>query len=67
VEGGLVTGYTVERNPQLETAAIAKLEQVHMPPSNSWFSDESLQMLRHVWVRNVISAIDGDFPNAVVT
>jgi phosphoglycerate dehydrogenase-like enzyme len=62
---GAVAAYTVERATALENSPLGQLDQVHMPPSNSWFSDESLQMLRHIWVRNVIDAMNGSFPNAI--
>ena len=50
LRSGAVAAYTVERADDV-LEAFKDLEQVHMPPSNSWLSDDSLQMLRHVWVR----------------
>jgi glycerate dehydrogenase len=65
IRDGCVSAYTVERNDKLIDSPLAGMEQVHFPPSNSWFSEESLQMLRHVWVRNVVGAINDEFPNTV--
>lgn len=63
IEAGRVAAYTVERSPALLTSALGGLDAVHMPPSNSWFSDESLQTLRETWVANVLAAIKGEYPN----
>lgn len=59
-----VAAYSVERSDELE-ALFAAFEQVHLPPSISWLSDESLQMLRHVWVRNILDALDDRYVNLV--
>jgi phosphoglycerate dehydrogenase-like enzyme len=64
LRGGQVAAYSVEHSTELESQ-FAGIEQVHLPPANSWLSDESLQMLREVWVRNILDAIDGRYPNLV--
>jgi glycerate dehydrogenase len=58
-----VVGYSVDRTPALLASPLTDVEEVHMPPTNAWFSDESLNTLREIWVRNVISAIDGSLEN----
>jgi phosphoglycerate dehydrogenase-like enzyme len=64
---GAVSGYSVERSaalmslPQFER--LAQLDSVHMPPSNAWFSEESLRALRQIWVDNIVSAISGNIRN----
>lgn len=65
IEAGRVVGYTVERKDYLLESRLGALDAVHMPPSNAWASEESLTTLRHVWVKNVLDAINGDFPNVV--
>lgn len=54
-----ISGYSVTRSDQTRALRIAQLDSVSMPPANAWFSDESLEMLRHIWVDNIISAIEG--------
>lgn len=65
IEAGRVIGYTVEYKDSLAASRLGSLPAVHMPPSNSWLSEESLAALRHVWVRNILDAVDGKFPNLV--
>ncbi|HEX9986339.1 MAG TPA: NAD(P)-dependent oxidoreductase [Thermoanaerobaculia bacterium] len=60
---GRVAGYSVERSAALINSPLAKEDGVHLPPSNAWFSDESLETLRSTWVGNVISAIQGNPQN----
>ena len=56
---GRIAGYSVTRGEQTRALQIAQLDSVSMPPANAWFSDESLQMLRQIWVGNIITAIAG--------
>jgi lactate dehydrogenase-like 2-hydroxyacid dehydrogenase len=63
LQSGKVAGYTVERSAAVLASPLAKQDAVHLPPSNAWFSDESLQILRDTWVANVISAIQGNPQN----
>jgi len=65
IESGKVIGYSVEYKPNLASSRLGEQASVHMPPSNSWSSEESLATLRHVWVRNVLDAVDGEYPNLV--
>lgn len=65
LQGGSVAAYSVEYSQSLKDSALGQLDQVHFPPSNSWLSDESLSTLRHVWVQNIIDAMDEDYPNLV--
>lgn len=65
---GAVSGYSVERSAALmslpQFQRLAQLDSVHMPPSNAWFSEESLRTLRDIWVDNIVSAINGSIQNA---
>lgn len=63
---GTVSGYSVTRSDVLLGHNISKLDQVSMPPANAWFSDESLQALRQIWVGNIVSVVKG-MPKNVVT
>ncbi|ASW55789.1 2-hydroxyacid dehydrogenase [Plantactinospora sp. KBS50] len=64
LKSGKVAAYTVESSAELE-ARLGSFDQVHLPPHNSWLSDESFATLREVWVENVIEAAKGSFPNLV--
>jgi glycerate dehydrogenase len=64
LESGRVAAYTVEHSAEIE-ARLGGFDQVHLPPHNSWLSDESFATLRTVWVENVIEASEGRFPNIV--
>jgi len=55
---GSVAAYSVEDSKSMR-AAYAAFDSVHFPPKNAWNSDESMQMLRDVWVSNVLSVIAG--------
>lgn len=63
IQAGKVSGYSVERTPELLDSPLGGLEQVHFPPSNAWYSDESLDTLRQTWVSNVVAAIGGELVN----
>jgi phosphoglycerate dehydrogenase-like enzyme len=58
LSSGKVAAYSVEASPSLNTA-LGSHPSVHFAPSNAWNSDESMQMLRNVWVANVLSVIVG--------
>lgn len=64
LNGENVAAYTVEHSAELE-AQLGSFDQVHLPPHNSWLSEESFATLRKVWVQNVTEAADGRFSNIV--
>jgi glycerate dehydrogenase len=57
LESGKVAAYSVEASEDLRSA-LRGFPQVHFAPPNAWNSDESMAMLRKIWVDNVISAIN---------
>jgi phosphoglycerate dehydrogenase-like enzyme len=57
LKSGKIKGYSVERSKNMLASPLASIENVHLPPSNSWKSPESLQTLRDIWVANTISAL----------
>ncbi|QGZ96619.1 2-hydroxyacid dehydrogenase [Terricaulis silvestris] len=63
---GRFAGYSVGRNPTTIALDLAKLDSVSMPAENAWFSDESLALLRDIWVGNIVSAIHGAPQNVFV-
>lgn len=56
---GKLRGYSVERSKKMLNASLASIENVHLAPSNSWKSPESLQTLKDIWVSNTISTLNG--------
>ncbi len=58
LSSGKVAAYSVEASANLRSA-IGSHPSVHFAPSNAWNSDESMQVLRNVWVANVLSVIAG--------
>jgi phosphoglycerate dehydrogenase-like enzyme len=66
INQGKVAAYSIERSPQLLASPLGSMDAVHMPPSNSWSSDESMDALRKSWVDNVLAAIDGKLQNVYV-
>jgi phosphoglycerate dehydrogenase-like enzyme len=63
IQSGTIIGYSADRDKALLESNLAKLDAVHLPPANAWFSDESLNTLRETWVANVVSAIKGSPQN----
>jgi len=59
---GRVSAYSVEASPQVK-AVLSMHNNVHFAPPNAWNSDESMQILREVWISNVISAVEGELRN----
>lgn len=64
---GAVSAYSVERSAALmalpQFQRLGQFDSVHMPPTNAWFSEESLRALRDIWVDNIVSAINGRIRN----
>ncbi len=63
---GRISGYSVTRSQSTLALKIASLDSVSLPPANAWYSDESLQALRLIWVGNIVSAIQGKPQNIFV-
>jgi phosphoglycerate dehydrogenase-like enzyme len=60
-----IRGYSVERHASLDGSEILEMDEVHIPPSNSWKSPESLENLQNTWVENTISVLKGCSKNVV--
>lgn len=58
LSSGKVAAYSVEASSNLRNA-LGSHPNVHFAPSNAWNSNESMQILRDVWVANVLSVIVG--------
>jgi|SRR6185503_2282360 len=57
-----VVAYSVEGSDNIRNI-LTGYSNIHFAPNNAWDSDESMQTLRDVWVKNVISVIDGSPQN----
>lgn len=61
LDGGRIRGYSVESGRR-ETESLRRYENVHISPC-SYDSDESVANVKRVWIRNMISAIQGSPEN----
>ena len=59
-----IAGYAGTLNND-ETHELYKHRSVVALPANAWYSDDSLENLRRIWVENVIRFIEGDCINVV--
>lgn len=66
IESGKIIGYSTTRKSSVLEHKISKFDCVHLPPANAWFSDESLNNLKMIWVENVISSINGKKQNLIL-
>lgn len=67
IKKGHIKGYSVERHASLEGSEIYEMDEVHLPPANSWKSPESLENLQNIWAENTISALKGNPKNVLPT
>jgi len=64
LNSGRVGGYAGS-NSAVAGTPLAKHKNVITFPSQAWFTDHSLNLLRQIWVSNIISTIDGKPSNKV--
>jgi phosphoglycerate dehydrogenase-like enzyme len=58
IKSGKIGGYAGSNSAVADTP-LAKHENVLTFPSQAWFTDHSLNLLRQIWVGNIIATIDG--------
>ena len=63
LENNLIAGYGATYNDL--TKNLAKYENVILFPANAWFSDESLENLKNIWMNNVLEFDKGNIINLV--
>ena len=63
LENNLIAGYGATYNDL--TKNLTKYENVILFPANAWFSDESLENLKNIWMNNVLEFDKGNIINLV--
>lgn len=64
IKSGKIGGYAGS-NSAVAGTKLAKHENVLTFPSQAWFTDHSLNLLRQIWVGNIIATIDGNPENVM--
>ncbi|MEI6481387.1 MAG: NAD(P)-dependent oxidoreductase [Candidatus Saccharibacteria bacterium] len=64
INSGKINGYACA-NAAVEGSPLQGHEKVVSFPSQAWYTEHSLELLRKIWVDNVLSAIDGKPQNIV--
>ncbi len=63
LENGKIAGYGATLNA--DTKDLAKYENAILFPANAWFSDESLDNLKRIWMNNIVEFEKGNIVNLV--
>ena len=63
LENNIIAGYgaTIKE----DTKEIENLSNVILAPANAWYSDESMQNLKNIWINNIIEYEKGNIINLV--
>ncbi len=64
INDGKISGYACS-NSAVAGTPLANHEKVITFPSQAWFTEHSLNLLREIWVENVLAAISGKLQNEV--
>ena len=64
INSGKISGYACANGAVADTPLSTHKDVITFPPQ-AWFTDHSLNLLREIWVGNVIAAIDGKYQNLV--
>lgn len=63
LENSLIAGYGATMKE--DTKEIEDLENVILAPANAWYSDESMNNLKNIWINNIIEFEKGNIVNWV--
>lgn len=63
LENNLIAGYGATYNDL--TKDLVKYDDVILFPANAWFSDESLENLKNIWMNNILEFEKGNIVNLV--
>lgn len=64
IKSGKISGYACA-NSAVANTSLATNDSVVTFPAQAWFTEHSLNLLRQIWVDNVLSAISGKLQNEV--
>lgn len=62
VKAGHIAGYSAT-SEGIEAEKVRELPQIMLLPAQAWFTDDSLNNLKEIWIDNILQAMEGNIQN----